>query len=117
MGVDVAPLNTSLLISASIVNYILVDKGGNNSAKLVGTILANNVTLDQNGSGLIFVTSPRLTKLGMVYVSSLDFRTTVIVAKHINYATDTIVDLFLQNVNTFYETITNFTNYGFAMSD
>ena len=101
MGVDVAPLSNQL-ITSNIVNYILVDRGGNNSAKLVGTFPANNVLLNQYGQGLIFVTSPRLTKIGLVYVSSTDNTTIVLIAKHINYATDTITDLFFQNVNTLY---------------
>ena len=101
----VAAANTQNLPGGYVqANYTLfVLEYFNGSATLVDNFTINGVMELANGTGFFLFVSPRLTKLGIVYVNAT-FNLTV-VAKHINYRQQNATSLYFQNLNRIKDTV------------
>lgn len=88
-------------VLANYTVFILEDLNGNTT--LVDNFTILGVVELANGTGFFTFVSPRLTKLGIVYVNTL-FNITVL-AKHINYRRQNVTNLHFQNLNLVRDTV------------
>ena len=99
------------------MDYIILEDNGSGNATHINSFTVSSVYFTLNFSGMIWATSPKMTKIGFIWAAVPTFNFNVM-AKSINYYDNTVTDLIIQYPNLIIQTaITMTSEAGARLSD